>query len=134
MHFCHSCFAAMVSFRYVLVFLKFFCSYFMSNKYSSKLILLNFWCQDIFLCKHIFLIDKEHTQWNLHTKTKGISRKYFMCHEILLKLYFMKCFEIKASYCILALNLSLSFCKTCFINSTDLLKGLSMAIIIITLA
>ena len=40
MNFCRSCFSTMVSFRYVLVFLNFFCFCFMSNK--DYIVLLNF--------------------------------------------------------------------------------------------
>ena len=49
----------------------------------SKLLLLNFCCQNIsFLCKHNFFIDEKHMQWNLDTKVK-------LFHESMS--YFMKC-------------------------------------------
>ena len=70
MFFCRSCFLAMVWFRYVLVFL-IFLFLFLSSKYLSKLMLLDFRCQKIsFLCKFNFCIHEKHTQWHGDTKVK----------------------------------------------------------------
>ena len=69
MLFCRSCFSAVVSFRYILVFLIFLFLFWATN--LSKLMLLDFRCQKIsFLCKHNFCIDEKHTQWHWDTKVK----------------------------------------------------------------
>ena len=88
MHLCHSCFSAIVSFRYVLVFLNFLGFCFTSNKYHLlKLMILNFRSQRIlFLCKHNFCY-----WWGTYPKilNKSISWKYFMFHELPLKFHEM---------------------------------------------
>ena len=66
----------------------------MSNKYY--LIPLNF-TRYLFSVNTIFLLRK-----NICNKTYILMQKYFMFHEMALKLYFMKCSERKVSQCILA--------------------------------
>ena len=60
----------------------------------------------------ILFIDEKRTQWNLNIKDKSISWKYFMFHEMALKLYFMKCPERKFLQSIFAWR-SFSKCKKC---------------------
>ena len=66
--------------------------------------LLNLCCQKTsFLCNHIFLSMR-----NMRNEIKILKQKYFMkyfmFHEMLLKMYFMKCSERKLSQCILAVR------------------------------
>ena len=53
-------------------FFFFFCICFMNKKYYlSKLMLLNFHCQEYIISLKIhFFIDKKHMQWNLDAKVK----------------------------------------------------------------
>ena len=79
----------------------------LSNKYYlSKLMIIDFRCQKIcFLCKDNFLYRWETYAITLRYESKNISWKYFMVHEMLLKLYFMKFSERKISQCILPLRI-----------------------------
>ena len=61
MYFCRSWFSNMVSFRYVLVFLKFLHDIFSIRFYTIS-----------FLRKRNFFIDEKHTQWILDTKEKVV--------------------------------------------------------------
>ena len=61
MYFCRSWFSNMISFRYVLVFLKFLHNIFSIKSYTIS-----------FLCKRNFFIDEKHTQWILDTKEKVV--------------------------------------------------------------
>ena len=74
MHFCHSWFSSMVSFRYVLVFLKFFVFVWCVTKYF--LILLNF-TRYPFSVNTIFLLMK-----NVRNECWVLKQKYFVkvCH------------------------------------------------------
>ena len=51
-----------------------------------------------------FFIDEKHYAMNVGYWSKSISWKYFIFHEMTLKLYLMKCPERKISQCILPLR------------------------------
>ena len=108
MYFCRSWFSNMVSFKYVLVNLNF-----LHDIFSIKFYAISFlW--DLFTVSFtIFLLMRNITQWILDTEVT-ISWKYFIFHEMTLKLYFMKCFERKISQCILPLSIFFY----CWTNST----------------
>ena len=79
MHFCRSCFSALISSRYLLVSLIFFNFWFLINRYLSKSMLLNPRCQkSSFLYKQTFLLMRS----NWHTKVKVFHESFS---------YFMKC-------------------------------------------
>ena len=83
MYFCCSWFSNMVSFRYVLVVL---------NSLHDIFSLRSF--HDIF---YNFLIHEKHYAMNVGHWSKSISWKYFIFHEMTLKMYFTKCPERKIS-------------------------------------
>ena len=113
-----------------------FCRSWLSNIVSvgfMNLILLHF-ARYLFSVNTIFAIDKKRMQWNLNTKV-SLSWKYFMFHEMTLKLYFMKCSERNVSQCILTFNSYIEVLID-FINSIITLhvfdKQLHLLIIMVT--
>ena len=102
MYFCRSWFSNMISFRYVSVVLNFLHDIFFIKFYTISS-LRSF--QGIF---YNFLLMRNITRWMLDNDvkvhrlwSKSISWKYFIFHEMTLKLYFMKCPERNSSQCIL---------------------------------
>ena len=86
MRFCCPCFSAMVSFRYVLVFLNFFVFVLWVTNIIYWNLMLNFHCQiTTFSVNTIFVIDDKHTL-KFRYWSKSISWKNFMFHEMPLKL------------------------------------------------
>ena len=93
MYFCRSWFSNMVSSRYVLVVLNF-----LHDNFSIKFYTISFlW--DLFAISFTIFLLMNAGYWS-----KSISWKYFIFHEITLKLHFMKCPERKISHCILPLR------------------------------
>ena len=101
MRFCRFCFSAIVSFRYVLVFLNCFVFVLWVTYYFPKFNANFSLSEDIFLCKLNLCYWWQTYAIKFRYWSKSTSRKYFMFYEMPLKLYFMKCSERKISQCIL---------------------------------
>ena len=119
MLFCRSCFSAVVSFRYILVFLIFLFLFWATN--LSKLMLLDFRCQKIaFLCKHkIFVLTLRtkvkvvHGSWNGPETVfhEMLGKKNFTAYHSLNNIFFHRAPLVAAS----------EICKT---NLLKVLKNL----------
>ena len=97
-YFCRSWFSNIVSFRYVSEVLNFLHDAF-SIKFYTISSLRSF--HDII---YNFLLMRNITRMNFGYWRKSISWKYFMLHEMTMKLHFMKSPERKISQCILPLR------------------------------
>ena len=76
----------------------FYCFCFMSNKYYLSKFNAKFSLSEvIFLCKLSFCYWWQKCAIKFRYCSKSTSWKYFMLHEMPLKLYFMKCSERKIS-------------------------------------
>ena len=95
MYFFRSWFSNMVSFRYILVVLNFLHDIFSIKVYTTSFL----W--DLFMISFTIFYWWETLSVNVGYWSKSISWKYFIFHEMTLKLYFMKCPERKISQCIL---------------------------------
>ena len=88
---------------------EFFCFCFMSNKYYLSKFNAKFsLSEDILLCKLNFRYWWQTYAIKFRYWSKSISWKYFMFHEMPLKLYLMKCSERKISQCILPFRISIN--------------------------
>ena len=108
MYFCRSWFSNMVSFRYVLVVLNFLHDIFSLRSFH-----------DIF---YNFLIHEKHYAMNVGHWSKSISWKYFIFHEMTLKLYFMKFPERKISQCTLLFRNFVKFTGNTCARASFLIK------------